>query len=98
MFKIKLVEEIKTRILWSVTVQFIRQCGGGREATDGNMAALYILDWQGYTRASTCQRPCTHAYTHARTHKHTRTQKYERQIFYSNSVTVYVHCVSCCVW
>ena len=52
MFQMKVVEKIKTHILFSITVfrkswhvlENVEKCGGAREAASDNMAACCMLD------------------------------------------------------
>ena len=71
MFKIKVVEKIKTHFMFNIPPpphprkscrlrENVEKCGGQKEAAEGNMAARYMLDNKGYTLVSTH----THTHTH----------------------------------
>jgi hypothetical protein len=56
-----------------------KKFGGASEAIDNMAPARGMLDKQGYTRASTCARPCIN--TQSRAH----TQKYIILLFHGNN-------------
>ena len=85
-FHVEVVKKIKTHILCSVTF-FLKSCrlrdnieiiGGARVAANDNIAERCMLDYWGYTRASTRPNPYTHTQPPAHTHTHRgrHTQKY----------------------
>jgi hypothetical protein len=61
----------KSCCLWD----HVENCGGAREASGNTMAARCVLDYWGYTRASTRLRPRT-PHPHTRAHTYTHTHKY----------------------
>jgi hypothetical protein len=75
--------------------------GGARDAADDNKAhARCVLDKQGYTRASTCQRP----WPHARTHLRTQTQNFviliafpRQKCFRKRASVLHYTYIFCCV-
>jgi hypothetical protein len=80
MFEIKVVEKIKTHFMFNIPLpppprkscrlkDNVEKCGGEKQAAGGNMAARYMLDNKGYTRASTHPHTHTHTHTHAHTHR-----------------------------
>ena len=85
MFQIKVVEKIKTHILFSVTFfrkscrlwDNVEKCGWAREAADDNMAARYTLIGRAPRGQAIASAPAP-TVTHARTIMHSPTRAHTR--------------------